>query len=182
MPKVKSMTNHPVRSLYTIAVMRISMGFVFLWAFFDKLLGLGFATCRDAKTDAVSTLCEKAWVNGGSPTTGFLKFAAKGPFADFYHNLAGNGFIDWLFMLGLLLIGVALVFGVATKLATITGSVLLFMMWTAELWPANNPVLDEHIIYIFALMVVLFTDTYQKWGLGAWWRKQSIVKNFPILS
>lgn len=177
-----SMTNHPVRMLYTIAVMRISLGLVFLWAFFDKLFGLGFATCRDVKTNAVEMLCDKAWLQGGSPTTGFLKNATKGPFETFYQNLAGNGFIDVLFMAGLLLIGLGLVFGLATRLSTITGSLLLFMMWTAVLWPSNNPLLDDHIVYIFALMVVLFADSYQKLGLGGWWRKQSLVKKFPILA
>lgn len=177
-----SITNHPVRTLYMIAVMRIGIGFIFLWAFVDKLFGLGFATCRDLATDTTSTLCDKAWIQGGSPTTGFLKFATKGPFAEFYQNLAGNTAIDWIFMLALLLAGVALVFGVGIRLATMGAGILLFLMWTAELWPANNPILDDHIIYIFALMVILFTDSFQKLGLGSWWRKQPLVKKFPILA
>jgi thiosulfate dehydrogenase [quinone] large subunit len=43
---------------------RIGLGWTFLWAFADKLWGLGF-----------STLPEKSWLAGASPTTGFLKFA-----------------------------------------------------------------------------------------------------------
>lgn len=166
---------------YAWALLRLSLGLTFLWPFFDKLFGLGFSTCRDTKTNAVDVLCSKAWLEGGSPTTGFLKSAAKGPFADFYHNLAGKGFIDWLFMAGLLLIGLALLVGVGVKIAAAAGSLLLFMMWTAALPPTNNPVLDDHIIYILALIGIALANSEQKWGLRSWWVKQSLAKRFPIL-
>ena len=166
---------------YAWALARISLGLIFLWAFFDKLWGLGFATCRNAKTDVVTEMCKQAWVKGGSPTTGFLKFGTKGPFAEFYRNLAGNHFIDALFMAGLLLIGLALLFGIGMKIAAVAGSLLLFMMWSATLWPANNPVLDDHIVYIFVLVGLTLTNGDQKLGLRNWWVKQDLVKRFPVL-
>ncbi|MEU1639921.1 hypothetical protein ABZ440_44135, partial [Nonomuraea sp. NPDC005701] len=46
---------------YVWAVARIAIGWIFLWAFLDKTFGWGFATPAG-----------KAWVAGGSPTTGFL--------------------------------------------------------------------------------------------------------------
>lgn len=163
------------------ALLRISVGFIFLWAFIDKLFGLGFATCRDAKTDVVSLMCEKSWISGGSPTEGFLKFGTHGPLADLYQSLAGIAVVDWLFMLGLLLIGIALISGTALKLATIFGSLLLFMMWTATLPPANNPFLDDHLIYILVLWGVYLNRDGAKWSLRGWWLRQSVVKKFPIL-
>lgn len=169
------------KSPYFWAMARITLGLTFLWAFFDKLLGLGFATCRDAKTDTVVMLCEKAWVNGGSPTTGFLKFAAKGPLAPFYQSLAGNVFIDVLFMAGLLLIGFALVAGIGMRLATVSGILLLMMMWSSLLLPENNPLIDEHIIYSILLLGLLAANKRQVWGLRNWWIKQPLVKRLPIL-
>ncbi len=166
---------------HILGLSRITLGFVFLWPFFDKLFGLGFSTCRDAKTSEVTTMCSKAWIHGGSPTTGFLKFAAKGPFKGFYNGLAGNHLVDVVFMVALLLIGVALIAGIATKLATIGGSLLLFMMWTAALLPENNPILDEHIVYILVLMLVLHGNDNQKFGLKDWWAKQTLTKKLPIL-
>ena len=71
--------------------LRFIMAFIFLWAFFDKTFGLGFATPT-----------ERAWIHGGSPTFGFLTNAVKGPFVDLFHSLARIGAVDWLFMLGLL--------------------------------------------------------------------------------
>ncbi len=169
------------KSPYFWAVARIFLGLTFMWAFFDKLFGLGFATCRDVKTEAVSMFCEKAWVSGGSPTTGFLKFAAKGPLESFYHNLAGNMFIDVLFMAGLFLIGFALVFGIGMKLASVSGVLLMAMMWSALLLPENNPVIDEHVIYSVVLLGLLAANHQQKLGLRHWWVKQSLVKRFPVL-
>lgn len=169
------------KGMLALALARISLGLIFLWAFFDKLIGLGFATCRDTKTDVVTQMCSKAWLEGGSPTLGFLKFGTKGPLADFYQSLAGNNFVDALFMSGLLLIGIALVFGIGMKLATTTGSLLLLMMWSAALLPENNPILDDHIVYIFVLLALGATNKEQVFGLRSWWVKQSVVKRFPIL-
>src|SRR3990167_10770972 len=69
--------------------LRLGMGFIFLWAFLDKTFGLGFAT-----------VAEKSWMNGGSPTYGFLTMVTKGPFAEFFQSLAGVQVVDWLFMAG----------------------------------------------------------------------------------
>ena len=125
--------------------LRLSMSFIFLWAFFDKLLGLGFATTA-----------EKAWINGGSPTTGFLSFGVKGPFAEIFHSLAGVAVVDWLFMLGLLFIGVTLLLNKYVVWGSLAGVVMMSLMWLALLFPENNPIIDEHIVYalVFALLAI----------------------------
>ena len=73
---------------YVAAALRLSLGWVFFWAFLDKTFGLGFATPP-----------ERAWIEGGSPTTGFLK-GVEGTFADFFNGMAGQAWADWLFMIG----------------------------------------------------------------------------------
>ncbi|MDZ7744928.1 MAG: hypothetical protein U5K77_04210 [Candidatus Saccharibacteria bacterium] len=166
----------------SLGIARISVGLVFLWAFLDKLIGLGFSTCRDAATNGINVMCDSAALQGGSSTTGFLKFGTQGPFADFYAGLAGNGFIDLLFMTGLLGIGVALTFGIATKLGTISGAVMLMMMWTAVLPPEHHPVLDDHVVYSVLLAAIYFGDNNQRLGFGKQWKKTALVKKFPILS
>lgn len=121
-------------------LLRLSMGFIFLWAFLDKTFGLGFATSAG-----------RAWIQGGSPTAGFLGNAVRGPFVDFFHGLAGVALVDWLFMLGLLFVGVTLLFNRYIKLGALAGSIMLLLMYLALLLPENNPILDEHIIYILVL-------------------------------
>lgn len=159
---------------YVWAAARIGLGFTFLWAFFDKLFGLGYATCN---VEGVTTVgCSSAWVAGGSPTEGFLTFATSGPLAGFYQSLAGNPLIDWLFMIGLLGIGIGLTFGIAMKLSAYSGVLLLLMMWSATLWPANNPFIDEHIIYAIVLLGLLQINSTQAFGMRKTWANQDFVQ------
>lgn len=168
-------------SAYVWALTRISLGAVFLWAFFDKLIGLGFATCRDEQ-GAVNTLCEKAWLEGGSPTLGFLKFGtADSPFADVFQSMAGNVFVDWLFMIGLLGIGVALILGVGMRIAAYSAATMMTLMYLAAWQPDNNPLIDDHIIYGLVAVGLWLVNDDQVWGLGKWWKKQDIVKQYPVL-
>ena len=133
-----------------LSLLRLSMSFIFLWAFFDKTFGLGFATT-----------VEKAWINGGSPTYGFLTHAVKGPFVDFFHAIAGNVIVDWMFMLGLLFVGVTLLFNRFIRLGCLAGSIMLFSMYLSLLLPENNPILDDHVIYILVLALIAEWD-YRK--------------------
>jgi thiosulfate dehydrogenase [quinone] large subunit len=166
---------------YVAAVLRLSLGWVFLWAFLDKMFALGFATGRDPETGVVDRFGDAAWIHGGSPTEGFLTFAAKGPFADIYHDIAGAAWADWLFMLGLLGIGVALMLGVAMRLATISGVVMLVLMWSAVLPPENNPFMDDHIIYALTLILLALMGAGKTLGLGRIWERLTIVRRYSIL-
>lgn len=159
-----------VRTEYVWASARIGLGFIILWAFLDKTFGLGFAT-----------KASNSWINGGSPTTGFLKFATSGIFEGLFTGLAGNAVVDVLFMLALLLVGVALILGVGMKIATISGGLLMLLLWMANVPPANNPILDEHIIYLILLIGLMKVRAGQTLGLGKWWSNMSLVKRFPIL-
>ncbi len=164
-----------------MGALRIVIGWTFLWAFFDKLLALGFATGRNPETGVVDRFGDAAWINGGSPTFGFLKFGADGPFADFYHSIAGDAWADWAFMLGLLAIGVSLTLGIFTRLGTVAGVVMYLLMWTVVLAPDNNPVTDDHIIGALAVLVLGLYGASHYLGLGSWWEKQKVVRKYPIL-
>ncbi len=124
------------------------MSFIFIWAFLDKLFGLGFSTTSD-----------NSWINGGSPTTGFLMNATYGPFVNFYKSLAGIVLIDWLFMLGLLFIGLTLLFNKYVKYGAIAGILMMLFMWTSMLPPENNPVVDDHIVYSIVLAILAVKST-----------------------
>jgi thiosulfate dehydrogenase [quinone] large subunit len=166
---------------YVLAATRLSLGWVFLWAFFDKLLALGFATGRDSETDVVDRFGDAAWINGGSPTEGFLKFGADGPFKGFYNDIAGAAWADWLFMLGLLGIGAALTLGITMRIAAAAGALLLVMMWSAVLPPENNPVIDDHIVYALVLGVLALAGANKTLGLGRVWERIPLVARFGFL-
>ena len=158
------------RARYALAVARLALGWTFLWAFVDKLFGLGFATTA-----------QDAWVNGGSPTFGFLNFATEGKiFHDFFAGMSGPA-ADWLFMIGLLAIGVALTAGIGMRLAAGAGALLLTMMWAAALRLEHNPFMDDHIVYAIVLVALAIFGAGRTWGLGRRWEATKLVQRFPIL-
>ncbi|MFC0509029.1 DoxX family membrane protein [Micromonospora costi] len=155
---------------YVLAGLRLALGWTFLWAFLDKMFGLGHAT-----------KAAQAWIDGGSPTKGFLGNAVAGPFADFYRSFAGAAWADWLFMIGLAAIGTALILGVGTRIAAVAGSLLLVMMWTAVLPPETNPFMDDHLIYAGVLAVLALTAAGDTLGLGRYWARIPLVRRLPFL-
>ena len=163
-----------------LAVLRIGFGLTFLWAFFDKLLALGYATGYD-EAGNLDRFGDAAWVNGGSPTFGFLKFGADGPFADFYNSIAGDAWVNWLFMLGLLAIGVTLTFGIGMRLGSLAGIAMYILMWSVVLPPENNPVLDDHLLGAATLAVLMLFHAGNTWGLGHRWSRTSVVEKYPVL-
>ena len=166
-----------------LATLRVGFGLTFLWAFFDKLLALGFHTGVNDETGAVDRFGPDAWINGGSPTFGFLNFGvpADNPFKDFFNSMAGDAWADWLFMIGLLGIGIALTLGFGMRIAAISGVALYLMMWAASLPLENNPVIDDHILGAISVIVLATTLAGDTWGLGKQWAKLNIVRRYPIL-
>ena len=164
-----------------VAVVRIATGLVFLWAFLDKLFGFGYATPG-----------ERAWINGGSPTQGFLGNIDHGPLGAMFRGWAGDAWADWLFMLGLAGIGLAVVLGVGLRIAAVSGTLMMLLMWAAE-WPlarftdageptmSTNPVLDYHILYALVLIWLAVVAAGNTWGFGKAWAKLDVVRKNPWL-
>lgn len=152
-------------------ITRIGMGWLFLWPFLDKLLGLGFAT-----------EVGKGWIHGGSPTYGFLTFGTKGPFAEFYQSFAGHPLADFVFMLGLLLIGLALILGIGVKVAGWSGALMLVLMYTAGYMPPeHNPFLDDHLMYALFMIGLTLVPSGHWLGFGRRWSGTKLVKQNPLL-
>lgn len=156
------------------AGVRISLGIIFFWAFLDKLFGLGFSTTAD-----------KSWLLGNSPTFGFLKFATAGPLSTVFQSLAGQVWVDWLFMIGLALIGIALLLGIGVRLAGYSGALLLLLMYLAAIPfytpESHNPIMDEHLVYLFILLAFTQIKVGHWYGYGKQWAKTEWVKEHPFL-
>jgi thiosulfate dehydrogenase (quinone) large subunit len=155
---------------YALAGLRICLGWIFLWAFLDKTFGLGFATESKA-----------AWIKGGSPTTGFLKFGTEGVFAGLHKGLAGSARVDWLFMIGMLCLGVALITGVALRITAVAGVAMVTLLWSGVVPPENNPLVDQHWVYAFALIIFPLVKAGHTLGLGALWERLPLVRRSPFL-
>jgi thiosulfate dehydrogenase [quinone] large subunit len=158
-----------------LAVLRLSTGFIFLWAFLDKTFGLHY-----------STPSAKAWIHGGSPTKGFLNGVAVGPLQPTFHTIAGTWWANSLFMLGLLGIGAALMAGVAVRIAATSGVLLLAGMWLATFpiaqfdstggpTASTNPFVDDHLTEALVVIVLALTYAGTTWGLGRIWARLPFV-------
>ena len=165
---------------YAWAVARLAIGFVFLWAFFDKLLALGYSTGTDRETGVIDRFGDAAWINGGSPTTGYLS-GVSGPFKGLFEPLAGAAWADWLFMLGLLAIGAALMLGIGMRIAAASGALLLIFMWMASLPLDTNPFMDDHLVYAVVLIGLAAVHAGNTLGLGRTWARTNLVRRHPAL-
>lgn len=152
------------------ALARLALGWIFLWAFLDKLFGLGRATPSG-----------QGWIDGGNPTEGFLQ-NATGPIDGLYHDIAGAGLVNVLFMAGLLGVGVALMAGITMWPAAIAGSLMLLLMWLALLPIDSNPFMDDHIVFAIVLIGLALSRAGDTWGLGQTWRRTALVQRMPWLA
>lgn len=163
----------PTKAETLLGLLRIALGWVFLWPFLDKTFGLDYTTPEG-----------RAWVNGGHPTRGFLG-NAEGWFEDAFHAMADSLVVEWLFMMGLLLIGLALILGVGVRVAAVSGTAMLLLMYASEVpfqkGEATNPFLDDHIVYSLALLALAALHAGRFLGLGAWWTRQPLVRKQPWL-
>ncbi|WP_055587749.1 hypothetical protein [Peterkaempfera griseoplana] len=176
-PAVPAHADTHTAQAFTLASLRILTGFVFLWAFLDKTFGLGYATASG-----------KGWIDGGSPTKGFLSSVAAGPMESTFHSWAGAAWADWLFMLGLLGIGTAVMAGVALRPVAVAGTAMMALMWLAE-WPparhlsdgspsmSSNPFADYHVVYAVALSALAAAGAGTTWGLGRLWARLPLVRD-----
>jgi thiosulfate dehydrogenase (quinone) large subunit len=182
-PSMRRLPSKPDRAprwaVIGLVGLRLAFGFEFLWAFFDKTFGLGYGTSA-----------AHAWINGGSPTKGFLS-GAIGPLQGVFNSIAGAPIVDWLFMLGLLGVGLALILGVGVRVAAVSGALMLGLMYLAAWVPSTtaggqpsgstNPVVDEHIVGIFGLILVAALVSWGAGYLGRTWASLPIVKRHAWL-
>ena len=154
----------PARWGFTLlGIARLMIGFTFLWAFLDKMFGLGFATPA-----------EYAWLRGGSPTAGFLGGSIEGgnPFAAVWSFfLSINPITDVLFMLGLLGVGVAFMLGIGTRVAAVSAAAMYTLMYLAAFPMSTNPLYDTHLLLAVAVLAMAGLAAGDHVGLGRQWAR-----------
>ncbi len=154
-----------------ITLMRLSLGWVFTWNFLDKLFGFGYPTPKG-----------EAWIDGVSPTEEFLLYGtAESPFVEVLQAMAGQSWVDWLFMVGLAFVGSALILGIMTRMAGVLGALMVLLIFLAILPPEENLLITYHIIYLLVFLLLSAVPSGEWFGLGKWWSGTRLVKGFPFL-
>jgi len=165
--RLKTMTKSPeysgadaaVITIFTL-VLRFSMGWIFIWAGFDKLI-----------TD----------FSAG----GFLVNTSKGPLKDMFVNMGQSetalDVVDPLVIYGQILIGLALILGVFTRFALLMGAAQMFFFYIAQLWPAHNPFMEYYLVYIFIMALLGALGAGRILGLDAFIENRGPVRRIPAL-
>ncbi|MCC7523116.1 DoxX family protein [Candidatus Uhrbacteria bacterium] len=81
-------------------------------------------------------------------------------------------FVDMLNEWGLALLGISLLAGFLIKISAYAGSALMGLYYLAAMdFPYPNShafIVDEHIVYIVALLVLAAFNTGEIWGMDGW--------------
>lgn len=114
-------------------------------------------------------------------SAGFLE-SSRWLFKDFFHWIAANpvalNMTDMANIVGLILIGSALLLGLYVRGASLAGVVLLLLYYTANppligldsgaLAEGNYLVVDKNLVELLALCVLATMPARSLWGLGGW--------------
>ncbi|MCH7835822.1 MAG: DoxX family protein [Chloroflexi bacterium] len=140
---------------------RLSFGWIFIWSGFDKLI-----------TDFSAE--------------GFLVNASRGPLKDVFVDMSTSSValdvIDPLLVWGQILIGFSLILGFFTRIGLLFAATQMFLFYLAQLYPANNPFLDFHLIYIGIFALLGAMGAGRVLGLDALVEKLEPVKRLPVLN
>ena len=139
-----------------LALLRVMVGIIFLWAGIEKLTAAEpFTAAGFLKFATAGTL---GWpFVSGTPAEGTI----FNPTHDFWVGLAGSGFvplINVLVVAGEIGIGVALILGLFTRFAGAMGTLMMLFFFFAA-WDFAYGVVNQHLAY--ALICATLT------GLGA---------------
>lgn len=114
---------------------------------------------------------------------GYLQGAKT--FPDFYHWLANPALlplVNFVNEWGLTLIGAALILGIFTRLAGIFGAIIMILYYLPLGFPYPNShslIVDEHIIYALALLLLGALEAGRVFGLEKWCAGLPICSKFP---
>ncbi|NIT04543.1 DoxX family membrane protein [Candidatus Saccharibacteria bacterium] len=146
----------------SLVVLRLSMGWVYLYAGLSKVL------------------------NPDWTAVGYLK-AAK-TFPGLYQWFASAQNIDWVNFLnkwGLTLIGAALILGVAVRFASYMGALITMLYYFPILvFPkagANSYIVDDHVIYALIFVLLAAFGAGRVWGLDSWLERSNLIQKAPWL-
>lgn len=141
-----------------ILVFRFTLGWIFVWSGFDKLIR-------------------------GFDASGFLVNATKGPLAGWFQSLGENqaalDVINPLVTWGEILIGLGLLFGVLFRWSAFWGAAMMFMFYIAQFPPEHNPFMEYYLVYIMGLALLATLGAGRILGLDAVIERLPVVRRIP---
>jgi thiosulfate dehydrogenase [quinone] large subunit len=160
-----------------LAVLRIALGFGFLYAGLDKVVHF------DGTAKAFSAA---GFLKGA--TAGTLPGSAEGaivnPTHDLWVSLGANaglmGIVNFLVVFGEIAIGVALIAGLATRFAGAMGTLMMALFWIASFDFAHGMV-NEQFLYGAVAAFIAYAAPVQAFALDSLLERTALVKRAPVL-
>ncbi len=126
--------------------------FAVLFVVLRVLIGLQFLLAGIAKL-------------GDWSAEGYL-LAATGPFANVFHSMAGNGFVDVLNVAGQIAVGAALILGLCVRPASFFGAIMILLYYFAHFEQNTvNGLVEYHLIYFVLFCLFLAGGAGRLFGL-----------------
>ena len=159
-----------------LLLLRLTVGWVFLFAGVEKVLQLGG--------------------NGPFDATGFLKFGTAGtwpgladgavanPTQSFWSGLVADpglmSAINFIVPFGEIAIGVALMLGLFTRFASVMGVLMMLGFWVAA-WDFGNGIVNEQLIVAILTGIVGYSAAGEIYGLDRRVEQTTVVRRTPAL-
>jgi thiosulfate dehydrogenase (quinone) large subunit len=162
----------------TAALLRISLGLIYLWAFIAQRFGIVYSNSITTATGKPGSYgwhfsydSSLGWISSGfthSPTAAYIG-NTHGPLAFIVQHLR-QGLDDFGWMFAIAGLGIALTSGIFMRIAGWGGFALNILIWFSGFPPASNPAIDgTHTIYALLLLLLMFLHAGRRWGFGTWW-------------
>lgn len=116
-----------------------------------------------------------AWMNIGVvlPTT-----YPRGPIGAILEQFWGNQAVIQLLIWASVLVGAALIFGVAVRLASYGGIVMMIALYLAVIPPASL-IVNQHIVYALLFLVIVVSKAGKIGGFDSW--LEVFEEQYPML-
>jgi thiosulfate dehydrogenase [quinone] large subunit len=150
-----------------IAIGRVVIGIVFLWAGLEKIIGEGLGTWSAAGFLEFATGGTLGWpFVTGEVAEGTI----YNPTHDFWVALAGNEaamtVINYLVPLGQLGIGIALILGLLTRFGALMGTLMMLFFFVAA-WDFAYGVVNQHLTYAVVTLGLGIVGAGNYYGVDA---------------
>lgn len=145
----------------TLALLRVSMGFLFFYAGITKVLDPNWSA--------------EGYIKGAQNFSWFFNWLL---------NPAILPVVNFLNEWGLTMLGVCLILGIGVRLSSVLGAVLMLMYYAVLPFPyqtAHSFLVDEHVVYAAALLFLASARAGRVWGLENWCSNLPICAKFPKL-
>ena len=146
-----------------VAILRITVGIVFLWAGLEKAIGAGLGTWTADGFLQFGTAGTLGWPFVSGEVAEGTVF---NPTQAFWAGLAGSTLISWLVPLGQIGIGVGLILGLFTRFAAAMGTLMMLFFFVAA-WEFEFGIVNQHLTYAIITAFLGYIGAGYYYGLDA---------------